>query len=230
LIRQVQNQNSESEALMSLSLLACQLDDFQEALKLSGQALLLAEQSADRNLDAYTLTGQGRALAGMGQLGEAVGFYQESLAIRRELKQWHLAAEIEALLAQLHFNQDDLVQASAYVERVMAFLQLTDQQDEGERPFLHPDISHNNLHLIRPLNGTQEPFQVYLTCYQVLAANGDERSNIILDYAVSRLHEEAEQLKNPDLQRALLENVPANRKLLSIIEGRNVIEHLAGYG
>jgi hypothetical protein len=69
-----------------------------------------------------------------------------------------------------------------------------------------------------------------LTCYQVLAANGDERSNIILDYAVSRLHEEAEQLKNPDLQRALLENVPANRKLLSIIEGRNVIEHLAGYG
>jgi tetratricopeptide (TPR) repeat protein len=213
---------------MSLSLLACQLDDFQEALKLSGQALLLAEQSADRNLDAYTLTGQGRALAGMGQLGEAVDFYQEALAIRRELKQWHLAAEIEALLAHLYFNRDDVVQASAYVERVMAFLQLSDQQDGGERPFLKPDTSHNNPHVIRPLNGTQEPFQVYLTCYQVLAANGDTRRDVILNYAVDRLNEEAEQLKNPDLQRSLLENVPANRKLLSIIEGRNVIEPMAG--
>jgi len=211
LTRQIHNQNSEGEALVHLAFLACQLGDFQEALRLSEQALPLAEKSADRDLHAYALTGQGRALAGIGRMEEAVVFYSESLALRQELKQWYLIAEIEALLAHIYLDHNDFEQAGDYVERVMGFLQLSDQEDAEERPSLQQNFT--NSPLIRQLQGVQDPFCVYLICYQVLQAKGDERGRTILHFAANLLEEQANLLDDDSLKQSFLENVPVNRQI-----------------
>ncbi|MFZ0547186.1 MAG: tetratricopeptide repeat protein [Candidatus Promineifilaceae bacterium] len=216
LTRQVRSQNRECEALIHLSMLACQFGDFQEALQLSKQALLLAEQSSDRDLHALALTAHGLALAEAGRTEEAVGCCKESLTIRRELKQPHLTAENEALLAHLYLNQNDLAQAAAYIERVMAYLQLPEQQDVEERPFPQLTIANGrNSALVRQLKGVQDPFRVYLICYQVLEANGDDRSRMILEFAANLLNEQANLLEDVSLKQSFLENVPINRQILT---------------
>jgi tetratricopeptide (TPR) repeat protein len=216
LTRQVHNQNSEGEALVHLAFLACQLGEFQEALKLGEQALPLAEQSADRDLRAYALTGQGRALTGIGRIEEAIVCHKESLVLRHELKQGHLIAEIEALLAHLYLYQDDLEQAGAYIEKVLGYLQVSDQEGHGERlsPQSPAAISQNSL-LFRQLKGVQDPFQVYLICGRVLRAKGDDRSETILAFAANLLSEYANLFDDYNLRKSFLEDVPVNRQISS---------------
>jgi tetratricopeptide (TPR) repeat protein len=218
LSRSIRNQTWECEALINLSLLAWQLGGFQEAFALSTQALQLTEELADRNLHAYALAGQGRALAGMGQMREAAVFYGESLALRRELKQLHLAAEIEALLAYLYLTQGDLEQAGLYTERVVAYLRLPDQQDVKKRPTskLTTKNNQNKLPSLRQLKGVEDPFQVYLICFQILQASGDERGAAILDFAVNLLHEQAALMNDANFKQTYLEEVPANRQILAL--------------
>jgi tetratricopeptide (TPR) repeat protein len=217
LSRSIRNQTLKCEALIDLSLLAWQLGGFQEAFELSAQALHLTGELADRNLHAYALAGQGRALAGLGQIKEAAVFYKETLALRRELKQLHLAAEVEALIAYLYLNQGDLEQAGLYTERVMVYLRLPEQQDMKRRPSSKRTTksNQNKLLSLRQLKGVEDPFQVYLICYQVLQAGGDERGVAILDFAANLLHEQAVLVNDANYKQSYLEDVPANRQILA---------------
>jgi predicted ATPase/DNA-binding SARP family transcriptional activator/Tfp pilus assembly protein PilF len=214
LTRQIRNQNLESEALLSLCSVACQLGAIQQALQLSRQALPLAEKSFDRDLYALALTSYGRTLAGAGQMEEAVECYMASLTIRRELKQPHLTVEIEALLAHLYLKQNDLAQAVASIDRVMAYLQLSNEQ-KGNRPFLPPPSNSQTIPIIRQLKGVQDPFRVYLDCYHVLQAKGDDRGTAVLDFAADLLQEQANLLDDAELEKSFLENVPVNRQILA---------------
>jgi tetratricopeptide (TPR) repeat protein len=215
LSRSVHNQLTVIDSLVYLALLECQLNNFEEALDMSDQALDLAKQAAVRSHQAYALTSRGWALTGLGQLEEALVSFQKALSIRQELKQLNLTAEVEANLARLYLSQNDMEQASAYVENILGYLGLPRQHNKGKRPFPEPGTNHSNPHSIRPLNGTQEPFKVYLTCYQVLEAMGDARSASILDFAANLLREQADQLDDPILKQSFLENVPVNRQILA---------------
>jgi len=64
-------------------------------------------------------------------------------------------------------------------------------------------------------DGTLEPMRIYLTCYQVLRAAKDRRAEEILKAAVRVLEERAARLVDEDLRRSYLENVAANREILS---------------
>jgi hypothetical protein len=65
------------------------------------------------------------------------------------------------------------------------------------------------------LEGADEPFRIYLTCYRVLCAAGDPRAAAVLDTALARLLEQAERINDMDARRSFLDNVPAHRELLA---------------
>lgn len=62
----------------------------------------------------------------------------------------------------------------------------------------------------------EQPVPVYLTCYQVLRANGDPRAGEVLAVAHSLLQEWSDQIEEGELRRSFLENVPANREIAAL--------------
>jgi hypothetical protein len=90
----------------------------------------------------------------------------------------------------LAHDQGDLAQARAYAEVVL------------ETIAIHPPV------------GLGEPFSVYLTCYQILAANGDPRAGSVLCAALRLLHAYADHIADDALRLSFLENVATHRELL----------------
>jgi len=193
--RETGDRRGEVEALVYLSLLCHHLGDNEAARQHSQEALAIAQESSDRRNQSHALTHLGRALAGLGRLAEAGAAYRQALALRRESGERHRAMETLAGLARVFLAQGDLPQALSQVEEILSFLEAG------------------------TLDGTDEPFQVYLTCYRVLRANQDGRAVDILTTAYRLLQERAARINAADMRRIFLENVAAHRELVQEWEG-----------
>ena len=116
--------------------------------------------------------------------------------IWHEQGEHHLAAENQAGLARVSLAQGDLSQAQSHVEEILSFL---------GGPHLETGA----------LEGTGEPFRVYLTCYRVLQAGQDPRAREILTATYNLLQERAAIISNESLRRSFLENVVARREIVA---------------
>ena len=183
--------------LAFLGLLSHHLGDDQAAREYSQEAqqALHTTQEIDRHVRGYTLSFLGHVLVGLGQLAEAASVYRQGLDIRRELSQPHLATEPLAGLARVSLTHEDPTQALVHVEEILSHVET--------RP---------------TLEGTYEPFRVYLTCYRVLRANQDPRAGDILDTAHRLLQERAAKIPDEELRRSFLENVAAHREIIEAWE------------
>jgi exonuclease VII small subunit len=83
-----------------------------------------------------------------------------------------------------------------HIEKILSFM-------EDEKPALG-----------HPLDGTMEPFRIYLTCYQVLKANQDPRAPTILAEAYNQLQKRAANISDDELRNCFLNNVAANREMV----------------
>jgi tetratricopeptide (TPR) repeat protein len=191
LFRQIEDKQCEIEGLSFLSLLWHQMGEEEAALEHSQLALDIAQELGDRNSQAYPLTYLGHALVGLDHLAEAAEAYQQAMVLRREFGQPHMAMEPLAGLARVSLAQNDLAQAQTHIEEILSFLE------------------------DNTLDGTEEPFLVYLTCYRVLNANRDPRAQEILTTAYGLLQEQAVRISDEELRRSFLENVAAHREILS---------------
>ncbi|MCA9991017.1 MAG: tetratricopeptide repeat protein [Anaerolineales bacterium] len=190
LFRESGNRRLEALALSNLGLLAHRRGEDEAAAALSRQALPISRSLGDRSGEAYALTHLGHGLLGLADPAGALAAYQEALAIRRELNQPHLAAELLAGLARLALGQGDLPQALAHVQEILAF------------------TAQNTL------DGTEEPFRVSLTCYQVLHAAGDAQAETLLAGSYQALQARANAIGDPALRQVFLQQVPAHRALV----------------
>ena len=193
--RETGDRRGEVEALVYLSLLCHHLGDNEAARQYSQEALSIAQDIGDRRNQSHALTHLGHALAGLGRPVEAGAAYRQALALRRESGERHRAMETLAGLARVSLAQGDLPQALSQVEEILSFLETG------------------------TLDGTDEPFQVYLTCYRVLRANQDGRAAPILTTAYRLLQERATRISAADMRRLFLENVAAHRELVREAEG-----------
>ena len=196
--REIGERRGEGFTLAYLGLLSHHLGDDEAAREYSQQALLIAQELGNRHIQGYALTNLGHALAGLELLAEAAEAYRQALILRRELDQHHLATEPLAGLACVCLAQGNLHQAQAQIEEVLGHLE-TQTPSTGS--------GHG-------LDGTDEPFRVYLTCYRVLRANQDPRAQVILDTAYSLLQEQAAKISDEELRRSFLENVAAHREIV----------------
>ena len=91
----------------------------------------------------------GHALMGLGESTQAADTYRQALDVYQKTGWPRLPMEPLAGLARIALAQGDLPQAQAHVETILEHLKT------------------------RTLNGTLEPFRIYLTCVRVLQAAGD---------------------------------------------------------
>jgi hypothetical protein len=63
------------------------------------------------------------------------------------------------------------------------------------------------------LDGTWEPLRLFLTCYQVLHAVGDERAEGILHNAYEKMQNWASLIPDGEMRRIYLEEVPWHREI-----------------
>jgi tetratricopeptide (TPR) repeat protein len=156
----------------------------------------IAQQSLEYGPDRYHL-GQGdsslalgHALAGLGDAVGATAAYQQ--ALHRYRQSGFLNPPMEALagLARVALEQGDPAQALLHVEEVLDHLQ-----------------THT-------LDGTYEPFRIYLTCVRVLQAHDDPRATEVLRTAYTLLQERAAGIEDERLRRSFLENVLAHQELI----------------
>lgn len=191
-------QRGECWARIFLGLLAHLQGDDKAAQELGRQALQIAEETEDRPLQGHALTILGHASAGRGDVTNAVAHYGRALALRREVEEHNLSMEPLAGLAQVALVQDDVKGALAFVEEILAYL------------------------ASGVLDGTKEPFRVYLTCYRVLRAGGDCRAHAMLERAHRLLQQRAARIADDALRRSFLEKVAAHREIVAAYEAAQV--------
>lgn len=133
----------------------------------------------------------------LGRLDEAVPAYQRAYNLHQEAGLHHLAMEALAGLAWVSVLQENLPQAKTRIEEVLSFLEFN------------------------TLNGTDEPFRIYLICYRILRDTQDARAKEILNTAHSLLQEQAVKISDETLRHSFLANVQTHREVISEFERAN---------
>jgi tetratricopeptide (TPR) repeat protein len=190
LCREIGSRWLESYILAYLGLLFHRLGDDEAARKHSQQALGIAQDMGAQRQAVVALTVLGHALVELGCLEEAAAAYRDAQHLWRELG--HLSPAMDSLagLARVSLAQGDPSQAQAQVGGILSYLETNS------------------------LEGTDEPFRVYLTCYRVLKANQDPRAQEILTTAYNLLQEHAGNTADEEMRRSFLENVSTHRELV----------------
>jgi len=197
--REIGGRELESALLNLLSLLFHRGGDDRTALDHSQQAWQIAEKVGDPVHVGNAFTSLGHALAGLGRLDEATDAYRQAAHLRRELGQLAMAMEPVAGLASVALAQGALHQAQAQVEEILE----------------HLETGTQSLSSAHALEGAEEPFWVYLTCYEVLRAAQDPRAEVVLNTAYNLLQELAAKIEDKALRRSLLENVPHHQEIVA---------------
>ncbi|MBI4787136.1 MAG: tetratricopeptide repeat protein [Chloroflexi bacterium] len=190
--RETGAQADEAITVGNLGLVYHYLEQDEIARDHSQQALAIAQRIGDRRAQGAMWMKLGHALAGLRQLDQAAHAYQESVNLRRDTNSHNVAMESLAGLAHVVLTQGYREQAQAYVEEILSHLETSSG---------------------RGLDGTINPMQVYLTCYQVLRANGDARAEEILTTAHDLVQRRAAKIEDAEMRRSFLENVAAHRTI-----------------
>jgi hypothetical protein len=150
-------------------------------------------------LEASALTCLGLAQEGLDDLPTAAESYWQALFLWQEVDLPNRALEPWAGLARVALALDapakglgqGLAQARAHVDEIMAALE--SGLEEG-------------------LPGVSDPFRVYLTCIQVLAASHDDRGTELVRTAYRLLEERATTIVEEAQRRAFWE-IPSHRAI-----------------
>lgn len=144
----------------------------------------------------------GNASTAIGELTQAEDFYQRAIAISLE-KHWERGVlEAQDGLARVYMARDEIEQALNQVNEILAYIE-ANTLPEGSSFCL---------------DGTEEPFRILLTCYQVLKANNDPRADVILSDTYNLLKTRAANISDEYLRGCFLNNVAVNREIVEAYE------------
>lgn len=189
--RTIKDRDGECETLTLLGMIQLYQGDVATALVNCQQGLAIAKEIEAQPTLGYILTCLGDVLVALGRGDEAHAIYTQAVSLRRTLGEAHRTVESLAHLAQLLYRQRQLALAQGQVEEILTYLQ-------SQR-----------------LDGVEEPFLVYLVCYEVLQATHDPRAHALLEAACAQLVERAEGIADPQLRHSFLHRVAAHQRLLA---------------
>jgi tetratricopeptide (TPR) repeat protein len=188
--QEIDNQQGEGWVMQILASLLNKLGDYEKAIEYSREALKITQASGARSMEGGVWTVLACGLANQGKLEEAAEAYQKGLEIRRDLGEQNMVMESLSGLAQVAMKQDESLRAKHLVEEILQYIEDT------------------------PIEGTDKPLEIYLTCYHVLRANQDTRADDVLATAHELLHERAAKISDEDMQRSFLNNIACHREIV----------------
>jgi predicted ATPase/Flp pilus assembly protein TadD len=148
------------------------------------------------NTEVHLTIVHGHSLLGLGDLEGAQRAYEQALQLATAVQQPYPAVLARGGLAQVALRRGDKPLAMSHVEAVL------EQLD-----FAAPD---------RFLDSVMDPFQLLLSCYEVLDAALDSRAADVLAVARTGLQARAALISDAGLRRSFLVNVPTHQKLLRL--------------
>jgi predicted ATPase/class 3 adenylate cyclase len=173
--------------------------DHQEAANYCREISEIMGDEDEKILELYRLITLGTALTSMRELEEAEIVFQQAIILGQVMHWTRHAIEAEAGLASIQMAQGEYKQALIQVDEILAYI------DENTPPKVST----------HPLDGTEEPFRILLTCYKVLKANKDPRANSILMDAYILLQQRAVNISDKHLRNCFLNNVAVNREIVA---------------
>ncbi|MEZ4867561.1 MAG: tetratricopeptide repeat protein [Caldilineaceae bacterium] len=195
------DREGEAVSLDTLGLIAHSQSDYPQAEEYYRRALEIQQQLGDPHGQGYTLTHLGHTLLATGQLPQALACFQDALQWRQSVGERPVTLDSLAGLALAQWQMEELASALDNV-----YLVLNQLQSNG-------------------VAGVEFPVQVYLICYQVLAAaqaepNVSGLANVALHAAYQLVEERAARLTDPRLRQMFLANVPFNRTVVALWQGQ----------
>lgn len=192
LYQQIGDRFGESIALNNLAHLAHIQESFAEAEVYAKRSLLIVEEVEDRVGAGYTQTNLGRSLAAQTKFIEAETALNEALLIRREMGHTYLEIETKAALIQLKLAQDQPKQAAKLAMEIVEYVSA------------------------RTLEGTEDPIQIYFSCYQALCIDDVPRAQQMLQAALEHLYCQIAKIDDPALRQSIIQNIPIHLCLLQL--------------
>lgn len=194
IFREVGDRWGEADALHSLGSLLVIQADYEQALALYQAALTLAQEIGYQRCTALALCTLGHLAQEQNQPDVAKAHYRAALAGARQNNFSGYALEALAGLAVVALAQGEPTQAQRLVSDVLAALDA------------------------EALAQANEPFRLYLTCYRVLQATGDQRATPLLAQAHQRLEQLAARITDEALRHSYLHTVPIHRELIAAFD------------
>lgn len=190
--REINTRFGECFNLINLGLVAHYRHDFGQADSFSQEALDVAEAIGSTFLQGLALKDRAYILTHEERVAEAKPLYQRALTIWTELEQ-----------------------QSQLTETMVGLAQATLLLGEPERAYklITPVVTQSQSTTL--VNGMSRPFHVYLTCYEVMKAFGDEQASVILQVAVRQLEKQASNITDEQRRHRFLNEVAIHQQILA---------------
>ncbi|MEZ4866865.1 MAG: tetratricopeptide repeat protein [Caldilineaceae bacterium] len=177
--------------LVNLALHAHHLGDQPLAQRYGREALTISAESDNRPLQSYAWTVLGHAALGLDKPAEAETAYTTAIDLAHALAMPFLVIEPLAGLVRVDLAATaPLPQLRYHVQELLTLV-----------------TTHG-------VEGLEEPFRVYLTCYEGLRKLADPRAIEILRTAYGQLLTRSAEIDDDDLRASFLTQVAANRALV----------------
>jgi class 3 adenylate cyclase len=198
LARAVGDRGTEPSTLVALSVLALRQGDPPQALTLAQTATDLSVSVHSPDIEAIALCALGNACLALARVSAAQLAFERAHLLASQLE---TATRLDALagMASVALEQGDRALALPFVD------QLLSQTEQCES-----------------LEGAENPSQIRLTCYQVLARAGDGRAGAVLETASSRLMAVASSIQDPALRQHFLYSIPEHALTVHLWESSGV--------
>ena len=185
-------------SLGSLGLLHVLRGQTQSGLIFAKHALELFERIADYQGILYATLYLGHVHLASEKWDDAESAYTLVCSMAEESSHNYLIPEAMAGLALIALQSEDSQRAVKHCELILPLL-------NGQ-----------------PLYGCHRPIWVYHSCYEVLAANNDDRATVVLNHATNLLQRRIKSLANQEHRTAILTNHPHNQTILISKAVRNI--------
>jgi tetratricopeptide (TPR) repeat protein len=198
---ELKDRGGESLAANNLALVLYDLVEYRLAHEYARRAVSVAHNIGDKEGEGFALTALGLTLEGLTQWATAAQVYSEALAIRQQIGQDSYAVDDMAGLARVAWRQGKMAQAAAHVQEALTWL-----EENGSQ-------------------GIEYPLRVYLTAYEVLRANSQEKAaQKALRQGHQMMMEQMAQIGDEAAQQVFLSEVPVHKQLchyFAELEGTN---------
>jgi len=230
--QQLEQANEMAYATANFGLVNLLLGNFAQAQIYLEEALQVFSDQGEYRLVAEHWCVMGVLFQQSQNNDKAIACCQQALALAAPHQYYHAQRAAWEIAGKAYLQRGDIAQAEAMFQQLISFLAGTDNALElhyGQAGLANVRLAQQDIAaavtLIEPvldqLNQARGEFvdhpELYLICYQVLAAAQDDRAAKVLQQGWQLVQNQADKISNPALRASFLTNVPVNRELGMLI-------------